>query len=76
MASKVHVDLTRQDLRIIYNALNHACFGMELEKGFEGKFGSGGVDNVRFESRIGSSFENVQSLIARLGSVVQEHDSD
>jgi hypothetical protein len=69
--SNVPVDLTRQDLRIIYNALNHACFGMELQKGFVGSFGSG-VDNVQFERRIGSSFEDVQSLIARLGTVVQE----
>jgi hypothetical protein len=75
LSANVPISLTRHDLRVIYNALNHACFGMELQEGFKGNFGSG-VDNERFERRIGSNFGGVQSLIARLGSIVQELDSD
>jgi hypothetical protein len=58
LSSSISIDLTRQDLRIIYNALNHVCFDLELKK--------------KFESRIGSTVDDVKGLIARVGTIVQE----
>ncbi len=48
------VELTPEDLRIIQNALNEVCFGLDLQG--------------EFETRIGSSRNAALALMARLGS--------
>jgi hypothetical protein len=53
VSDKVSVELTREDLRIIHNALNEVCNGLDLRD--------------EFETRIGSSLDTALALMAKLG---------
>jgi len=54
LSERTSVDLTREDLRIIHNALNEVCCGLDLQD--------------EFETRLGSSLNTALALMARLGS--------
>jgi hypothetical protein len=54
---RISVDLAAEELRMICNALNEVCNGLELQD--------------EFETRIGSSLNSARSPLARLGAIAQ-----
>ncbi len=52
LSENVAVELTRDDLRIIHNALNEVCFGLELKDEFESRIGAGLNTALRLMARL------------------------
>ena len=57
---RVQIELTRDDLLILGNALNEVCNGIEI---FE------------FETRIGASSDLVTELLGKIGNLLNEMDA-